>query len=408
MSQTVVLPTQHAHHQATNRATAHRAPVVDSISTRSAGHSSRTMTSAAKVANNPQRQPVLYGSDLVIAHPTRKRTIKSRQAIHRQKQHSAMRPPHHVASSVVNQTTSPVSQRPQHTACHTPPTTHQPVPAHTLAPTEIEPPSIGATFVPHHQSRFTQALANEQTNDNAAEAALAAALPITSSSGAEALMSQSATLPQSDVWWPPAEPVPVLSLPHTHNHVQPHRRTPLPHQTIVHQSKNRGDSVQKTSTEALSSTRSHRGRLLSLVGAITALLLLGGYVTYRNIPSISTHIAASQAGVRATFPSYQPSGYRLAEPVSYQSGSVSMKFAANAAPQSFTLTQSRSDWDSSAVLANYVLPILGRNFATTASRGLTIYSTNNAAAWVNGGVLYTIKGNATLSSDQVQRIAMSL
>lgn len=85
-----------------------------------------------------------------------------------------------------------------------------------------------------------------------------------------------------------------------------------------------------------------------------------------------------------------------------------MKFAANAAPQSFTLTQSRSDWDSSAVLANYVLPILGRNFATTASRGLTIYSTNNAAAWVNGGVLYTIKGNATLSSDQVQRIAMSL
>ena len=85
-----------------------------------------------------------------------------------------------------------------------------------------------------------------------------------------------------------------------------------------------------------------------------------------------------------------------------------MKFAANAGPGTFTLTQSRSDWDSSAVLANYVLPSFGRNFATTTSRGLTIYNTHNAAAWVNGGILYTIKGNAPLSSEQVERIAASM
>ena len=378
MSQTTTVSAGRIHREA-NRTTAHHQMSTTKIaSTRASAkisHATRasSVTKATKASDTSRRQPVLYGSDLVIAHPTRKRTIKSRQAIHQQRQNTPV----------------------------------QSISTDMLAPTEIEPPSVNSTSLPHYRSQFTQALANEQTNDSAAESALAAALSITNGES-EALLSRPTALPKSEIWWPPTEPIPVLSSPPVEEGIQPQQRSLSSHQKVVHQSKNRGNSAQKNSARTNTSVQSHWGRRISLAGAIAVLLLLGGYLTYCNIPSISTHIAATQAGVSATFPSYQPSGYRLAEPISYQPGSVLMKFAANAAPQSFTLTQSRSDWDSSAVLANYVLPALGRNFATTASRGLTIYSTNNAAAWVNGGVLYTIKGNATLSSDQVQRIAMSL
>ena len=149
-------------------------------------------------------------------------------------------------------------------------------------------------------------------------------------------------------------------------------------------------------------------RFTSIASASLAILLLGAYLTYLNMPALSTRIAATQAGINASYPSYQPTGYSLSGPVAYQQGSVTMKFAANAGPENYTLAQARSDWDSTAVLENYVAPKAGDNYTTTTTSGLTIYSFGNTSTWVNGGILYTITGNAPLSNDQVQRIATSL
>lgn len=149
-------------------------------------------------------------------------------------------------------------------------------------------------------------------------------------------------------------------------------------------------------------------RVVSVLSGSLALLLLGAYVTYLNMPSLSTRVAAAQAGINATYPGYQPSGYSLSGPVAYQEGTVSMKFAANAGPQSYTITQSRSDWDSSAVLENYVREKAGSDYTISTTGGLTIYSYNAGAAWVNGGILYTISGDAPLSADQIQHVATSL
>lgn len=153
-------------------------------------------------------------------------------------------------------------------------------------------------------------------------------------------------------------------------------------------------------------SRAHR--TLSMASAALALVLLGGYMTYLNMPALSTRVAATQAGINATYPAYQPSGYRLSGPVAYQEGNVSMKFAANAGPQSYTLSQTKSGWDSSAVLENYVTPKAGKDYSMQSVNGLTIYTYQANAAWVNGGILYTINGNAPLSSEQVERIATSL
>ena len=149
-------------------------------------------------------------------------------------------------------------------------------------------------------------------------------------------------------------------------------------------------------------------RLTGIAGASLAILVVGGYVTYINMPSLSTRVASAQAGIDASYPNYKPNGYQLSGPVSYTKGAVSMHFAANAGPQNFTLSQEKSDWDSSAVLDNFVQEKVGDNYTTTTANGLTIYSYDKSAAWVNDGILYTIDGDAPLSSEQIQRIATSL
>lgn len=159
-------------------------------------------------------------------------------------------------------------------------------------------------------------------------------------------------------------------------------------------------------------TKQHRTkkhpRLLSIASASLALLLLGSYFTYLNMPSLSVRVAAAQAGVNASYPEYRPDGYSLSGPVAYRDGEVTMKFASNGGPQNFTVAQAKSSWDSSAVLDNYVKDKAGDNYLTYNERGLTIYTFDGSAAWVNGGVLYTVTGDAPLSSDQIRRIASSM
>lgn len=154
--------------------------------------------------------------------------------------------------------------------------------------------------------------------------------------------------------------------------------------------------------------RSKFARFSSVASASLAFLLLAGYFTYLNMPNLSVRVAAAQAGIDASYPEYKPDGYSLNGPIAYNQGQVSMKFAANAGPQSYAVDQAKSSWDSSAVLDNYVKKKVGENYIIYNERGLTIYTFDGNAAWVNGGILYTISGDAPLSSDQIRRIATSM
>lgn len=149
-------------------------------------------------------------------------------------------------------------------------------------------------------------------------------------------------------------------------------------------------------------------RFATLAAAGGALVLVAGYFTYLNMPNLSVRVAAAQAGIDASYPGYHPSGYSLNGPVAYNHGQVSMTFGSNGGPNKFSLVQSKTGWDSSAVLDNYVQPKAGENYVTSRDSGLTIYTFDDSAAWVNNGILYTIEGDAPLSIDQVQRMATSL
>lgn len=149
-------------------------------------------------------------------------------------------------------------------------------------------------------------------------------------------------------------------------------------------------------------------RLMSLASAGLALLLMGGYFTYINMPNLSVRVAAAQAGIDATYPSYRPDGYSLNGPVAYDKGQVRMKFATNTNAGNFTVTQSKTAWDSTAVKENYVKDQWGDEVIQYAERGLTIYAHDSNAVWVNAGILYTIEGDAPLSASQIRNIATSM
>ena len=139
------------------------------------------------------------------------------------------------------------------------------------------------------------------------------------------------------------------------------------------------------------------------------LIVIAGYFTYLNMPSLSVRVASAQAGIDATYPDYHPDGYSLNGPVVYSNGQVSINFHANTGDRSFVIKQSKSLWDSSA-LKNQIDKESSGGTNETKERGLTIFSydNNTKAAWVNGGILYSITGNAPLSGDQIRHIATSL
>lgn len=171
-------------------------------------------------------------------------------------------------------------------------------------------------------------------------------------------------------------------------------------------------AIQKALANAAPSStvkqRSNHLRRINIASASLAMLLLAGYLTYINLPALSVRVAAAQAGIDASYPEYRPNGYSLAGPVAYSGGEVSMKFRSNSGPQKFSIQQARSTWDSTALLSNYVEQKASDDYTTFNDAGLTIYTYGSNAAWVNGGILYTIEGDAPLSNDQIRHIATSM
>lgn len=148
-------------------------------------------------------------------------------------------------------------------------------------------------------------------------------------------------------------------------------------------------------------------RVTSIMAACLAVMILGGYLSYINMPGLSVRVAAAQSGVNANFPSYTPSGYRFDGPVSYSNGQILLSFEATGGTTKYQIKQQKSLWDSQAVLDNYVATKTDK-YDVNISQGLTIYTYDNNASWVNKGILYTISGNAPLRTEQVLKIATSL
>ena len=141
---------------------------------------------------------------------------------------------------------------------------------------------------------------------------------------------------------------------------------------------------------------------------IAAALLLIGFITYMNLPNLNMQLASARAGFDASMPGYKPSGFKVAGPVSYKAGQVTVAFSSNTDQRNYKVTQAVSNWNSEALQENF-LNARSKNFQTAQESGKTIYMYDGGnATWVNGGVWYQVESNQALSSDQLLKIASSL
>jgi hypothetical protein len=150
------------------------------------------------------------------------------------------------------------------------------------------------------------------------------------------------------------------------------------------------------------------GRWLAFGGALV-LVLIVLFVAWQKIPALSMKVAGLKAHVSATVPAYKPDGFTMASPARAEDNAVKVTYKSSAQPQQkYEVTQSASSLTSTS-LSQSVVP-KGTSVQTSQVAGNTIYiyGPHNDAAWVNNGVLYKIKDNAGLSSDQLIKIAGSI
>lgn len=144
----------------------------------------------------------------------------------------------------------------------------------------------------------------------------------------------------------------------------------------------------------------------AIVMSVIALGLLGTLLWRTNYPDISLKIAAMRSGLSASMPGFVPAGWSRAQNVKTSDGAMSYQLVKDS--KSLQVNQQKTDWDSQAVLEQYVLKRSVDYLALQAS-GLTIYMYGDGqAAWVNQGTLYTISGEHGLSQEDVIRMATSL
>ena len=150
------------------------------------------------------------------------------------------------------------------------------------------------------------------------------------------------------------------------------------------------------------------GRVILALSCAAAAVFAIVYFVNLNMPDISMRVAAMQSGIDPKYPDYVPRDFNLTDMVA-EEGKITLNFKNSQSGDSFSITEERSSWDSNALLSNYVKGEFGEDFATTRENGLTIYMTNSAATWVNGGMLYKLNiTSGTLTKKQIRSIAVSL
>lgn len=153
--------------------------------------------------------------------------------------------------------------------------------------------------------------------------------------------------------------------------------------------------------------KSHTKRFLIAFTCAAACVAAIVYFVGTNMPDISVRVAAMQTGMQASYPAYIPRDYSLSDTLS-EDGKITMIFT-GPGNASFTLIEEKSSWDSAALLRNFVEEEWGEDYTTTHEQGITIYTSNSDAAWVNGGILYKIiSTNNSLTKKQLRNIVVSI
>jgi hypothetical protein len=149
-------------------------------------------------------------------------------------------------------------------------------------------------------------------------------------------------------------------------------------------------------------------RVVTISAAVLAVVFLGSFLAYQNVPSVAMRVAANRAGFSGHLPSNTPAGFAFKGPIQYAKDNIVLKFQSNSDTRKFVIVQKPTDWTSESLLANYVLTTKSR-YQTYHDKGLTVFIYNDGSAtWVDKGVWYSLNGEGSLSADQILAIAGSM
>lgn len=148
-------------------------------------------------------------------------------------------------------------------------------------------------------------------------------------------------------------------------------------------------------------------RAVSLSAATLSVLLLASFIGFENRTNLTLRMAASKAGFSASLPGYKPAGFSVGR-VNYSPGSVAINFHSNSDRRAFAISEKPSAWDSTTLRDNFVTQA-DQQYQTVSVGGRTVYMYgHNNAAWVNGGMLYQVTSDGSLSNRQLSDLAASL
>lgn len=151
--------------------------------------------------------------------------------------------------------------------------------------------------------------------------------------------------------------------------------------------------------------RKTSSKILNVTAGLAAFLVLAGFVAYLNMSAIEVRVASVRAGFSAQLPSYAPTGYERVGGIKAQQGVVAATYRSGSS--SYTLQQQTSDWDSQTLYDN-VIAMADEKSETLSGQGRTVYVYGNKAAWVDGGVLYSMQTAGDISKDEILSIATSM
>lgn len=149
-------------------------------------------------------------------------------------------------------------------------------------------------------------------------------------------------------------------------------------------------------------------RKLAFATVSLSVIVLCGFVIYQSVPNVKVQMASNKAGFSADLPSYSPAGYGLNSDIQANSGEVTLAYNSRTDSKGYEVIQKPSNWNSQSLINNFLLAER-KSYQTYENNGKTIYIYENTnATWIDGGIWYRVVGDASLTSDQLLRIANGL
>jgi hypothetical protein len=205
----------------------------------------------------------------------------------------------------------------------------------------------------------------------------------------------------------PVRPMPNLGVPHSSNakmrpDVQHAARKPAADLDMFDTAIARATSHQQPAPIAI---KRRRRRIFGIALGFGALVIVASLAAYVNRPAIEIRLASSKAGFHAQLP-VAPTGYTLRGAPQVASNSVAITFGSGNSV--LKLVEQPSNLNSQS-LPRTDKAVGTALYQTVVAGTALIYRYDSTdAAWVDGGILYTLTGNAELSNDQIIAFASSL